>query len=575
MSSRTLLLTAWTLASSPLLAATAPAATARPAAPRLAVMLAIDGLNYDRLMQYRPWYVAGLKRLLDEGQDFSETNYRHFNTETGPGHSSLGTGAPPRVTGVVSNEWHVREADGSLRMVNCAEPQAGQPGPGNLRVPTLADRLVAANPGARVVSLSGKNRSALLMAGRDPRHAVYWYDYSSGRFVTSAAYDASSVAGARVGALVKRFNGARAGSMLPGRFGLLWKKLAPLVPVPGTPLALPTPVPNLSDYQIPAQGVGFDHDLARDPYGYFRGFYISPFVDELLADLVLEVLEDPKLALGRGGTPDLLAISFSAQDTVSHSHGAESEENLDTLRRLDLQLGRLFEAFDRLLPGRVLLGLSADHGFTPIPEVHHREQPGSTAGRLVDGDRTTPNLVERLNRLLAEELCLPPGTRSLAAVDGLSLVYNRPVFPVASVAGRCGEAGLRVSLNDVDRVLPGVVTRFYGDEVSAVYRVSERDTWRAEDPLTELLRNDLDLERSGDAFLILRPYVILHWDPARGSGHGSHHRYDTHVPLVFWGGPFKPGRSTEATTPYDLAPTLAEALKVSLPDAVGVSRLPH
>ena len=181
MRSRLLLLS--TLALAPLAAAARPAATPAPKpapqAARLVVLMAIDGLNHDRLLQYRPWYVAGLKRLLDEGHDFAETHYRHINTETGPGHSSLGTGAPPRVTGVVANDWHVREADGTLREVNCAEPHKGQPGPGNLRVPTLADRLVAAYPAARVVSISGKNRSALLMAGRDPRHAVRSARWSS------------------------------------------------------------------------------------------------------------------------------------------------------------------------------------------------------------------------------------------------------------------------------------------------------------------------------------------------------------------------------------------------------------
>ncbi len=44
-------------------------------------------------LSYRPWYVAGLKRLLDEGHVEANANYRHINTETGPGHASLGTGS--------------------------------------------------------------------------------------------------------------------------------------------------------------------------------------------------------------------------------------------------------------------------------------------------------------------------------------------------------------------------------------------------------------------------------------------------------------------------------------------------
>ena len=72
----------------------APSPAAAPRAPKLAVVVAVDGLSYDRLLFYRPWYVAGLKRLLDEGLVMRKTFYKHFNTETGPGHASLGTGAP-------------------------------------------------------------------------------------------------------------------------------------------------------------------------------------------------------------------------------------------------------------------------------------------------------------------------------------------------------------------------------------------------------------------------------------------------------------------------------------------------
>jgi arylsulfatase A-like enzyme len=53
--------------------------------------------------------------------------------------------------------------------------------------------------------------------------------------------------------------------------------------------------------------------------------------------------------------------------------------------------------------------------------------------------------------------------------------------------------------------------------------------------------------------------------------HGTHHEYDIHVPLVFWGA-VKAGGSDEASTPYDLAPTLAAWLGVALPEAVGKAR---
>src|SRR5258705_7901184 len=68
-----------------------------PRKPRLAVIIVVDGLSWDRLDSWRPWFTSGLKRLLDEGAVATACRYGHLNTETAPGHASLATGAPPRV----------------------------------------------------------------------------------------------------------------------------------------------------------------------------------------------------------------------------------------------------------------------------------------------------------------------------------------------------------------------------------------------------------------------------------------------------------------------------------------------
>jgi len=90
---------------------------------------------------------------------------------------------------------------------------------------------------------------------------------------------------------------------------------------------------------------------------------------------------------------------------------------------------------------------------------------------------------------------------------------------------------------------------------------------------TEFVVKDFDSARSGDAVLVPRVGVMTHWDPARGSMHGTQYDYDTHVPLLFWGPGFRAETDARATTPYDLAPTLAALLGVELKDAVGHSRL--
>ena len=444
----------------PLLALSAAGAllAQKPAAPepKLAVVLAVDGLSMPRLLAYRPWYVAGLKRLLDEGHVEAEARYRHLNTETGPGHASLGTGAPPRVHGIVINSWFEEKPGRGLVSVYCtdqADPSspAGStvtiPGPANLRVPTLGDALVAQKRGARVVSVSGKDRAAIFLAGRSPEHAVYWYDRSNGNFTTSAAYDTKSGSGAAAAAIVARFNREKGGEALRARLGTIWGRLAP----PASARPLPTPVPQavIERFQVPSLGTGWEKDISKfmawsrsERSGYFAGVYRSPLIDELTADLALTFLSDPSFALGRRGTPDLLAISFSAHDPVSHDYGNESEEELDILRRLDVQIGRLLDALEREYPaGTTLVALSADHGFNPIPEVARTLDRAASGGRVVESRVYTDNIVDRLNRMLADELCFDRSVRPIFAMEGWSLFYRKTVFPIRTVDGPCGAAG--------------------------------------------------------------------------------------------------------------------------------------
>ncbi len=164
--------------------------------------------------------------------------------------------------------------------------------------------------------------------------------------------------------------------------------------------------------------------------GYFHGIYYSPFIDELTMDLALEVLASKDLELGHEEQPDVFCLSLSGQDTVSHAYGPESEENLDTLRRLDVQLGRLFEALDRGFPeGKVVLALSADHGFQTIPELEARRDKTFTGGRVLSGNGAVTNFEERLNRYLCEELCLPLDAKPIFGNEGFDLKYNLPVPP--------------------------------------------------------------------------------------------------------------------------------------------------
>ena len=67
-------------------------------------------------------------------------------------------------------------------------------------------------------------------------------------------------------------------------------------------------------------------------------------------------------------------------------------------------------------------------------------------------------------------------------------------------------------------------------------------------------------------FLPARHWVVA----SSGTNHGSPHDYDRDVPIVFFGGPIRPGRYDGATT-IDVAPTLADFAGISMPAAHGRS----
>src|SRR5262245_14606175 len=80
--------------------------TIAPTQPKLLLVLAIDQMRFDYLTRFAPLYRGGLKTLLDRGAVFTEANYRHAATETGPGHSVILSGRHPSHSGIVANDWY-------------------------------------------------------------------------------------------------------------------------------------------------------------------------------------------------------------------------------------------------------------------------------------------------------------------------------------------------------------------------------------------------------------------------------------------------------------------------------------
>jgi arylsulfatase A-like enzyme len=502
---------------------------ASPARPRLVLFVSVDQMRADYLTRFEPLFQAGFRRLLEHGAVFTNASYRHANSETGPGHAVLLSGRHGRDNGVIANEWYDRLAGTIVNVVD--DPvQVALPGPGrgaspaNLIGYTIGDLLKKGSPASRVVGVAMKDRSAVLMAGRRA-DAAYWYEPKAGVFGSSSYY---------MRELPAWLSAWGADGHVEALNGRSWTRL---LEDPAVYLRYAGPDDVRGEWD--GQDTVFPHRIRGAPgsWDFHDDLRRTPFADELVLEVALQAMQAHQL--GADDATDLLAVGFSATDLVGHTYGAESQELMDQILRLDRTLGRLLEAAEaRAGRAGLLVGLSADHGALPLVE-RLRE-------RGVDARRVHPDVLAAAARTaLAASF---PGPGELIAA------FAQPNFYLDLEAIRRRGLERRAVERVMEQALlaTGVVERVYTHD-----RLLADPP--ADDPSFALFRNSFFETRSPHVIVALKPHVYMEYYQG-GSGHGTHHEYDRRVPIAFMGPRIVPGRYPAACGPHDIAPTLARLL---------------
>src|SRR4051812_44902133 len=363
---------------------TDPAAAAER--PRLVVFMAIDGLPQRQVLAYRDQLAPdGFARFLDRGTWFADAHYPHAFTVTAAGHATMLTGATPSRSGIIGNEW--RDRDTGVEVYNTGDPAASYIGhatqpldgtsPRNLKVETVGDVLRRVEPRAKVIGISGKDRGAILPAGKTG--TAYMYMGDSGRFASTTYYMPAHPA------WVTAFNTAKPADRY---FKAAW---SPLLPESAYSRSLPDDRPWYSRGGKLPKIMGDGQDKAGP--AFYGSLLPSPFGDALTLDFARAAIAGE--ALGQDDTPDILAISLSSHDYINHAYGAESRLSHDHFLQVDRLLAGFFADLDRTVgKDNYVAVLTADHGFMPAPEY------SITLNR--DGGRQNiPETLERLNKGLS------------------------------------------------------------------------------------------------------------------------------------------------------------------------------
>ena len=485
--------------------------------PTLVVLLTVDQLTPVYFERYGEQLRGGFARLLHGGAVYLHAYQDHAITETAPGHSVTLSGRFPRSTGIVMNTAGVQ--DPQAPVIGGGAPPAS---PYRFRGGALTDWMRIADPRTRALSISRKDRGAILPMGR-AKQSVYWYS-SNGTFTTSTYYADT------LPTWLRDFNARRLPQSYAGRSWTL--------------LESPSfyPEPDSVATESAGKDYVFPHVLASSPDEAARQLAAFPWMDEITLEAALAGVR--ALDLGKGPVPDVLAVSLSTTDAIGHQYGPDSREAHDQFLRLDRSLGAFLDSLFALRDStRVVIALTADHGVTPFPEVAGPGRPRDARHVRLD------SLVSSIR-----------GGVHARAVDSGSVRFDEGVLTLDR--DRLAAAG--VNADSLARVFAAAARR-----VPGVLRVDDRQTIARADTVHDVVArrwaHALPPDSPVAAVVTLRPYTVWGGDMAM---HGSPSDMDARVPLIFYGAPFRAGMRADTARVVDLAPTLARVIRVTPTDRV-------
>ncbi len=498
-------------------------ATAYNAHPKLVVVIVIDQFRGDYLERYRDQFgEGGFRLLLDHGANFTDCNYDYANTRTAPGHATLFTGAYSNGHGIAANEWWDPQKkrmvtsveDDTTKLVGVTDDKAGA-SPHNLLADALGDELKLATQGrSRVFSLSLKDRAAVLPGGF-AADAAYWIEPKSGAWVTSTYYR---------GDLPKWAQDFNSGNRTAKYWDRDWKNT------------------NGDVLRSTAHRKGKDGSEA----GFYEVIGSTPFANEYELEFAKQLVVYENL--GAGQATDLLAISLSPNDILGHQVGPDSPEMAAMALALDRELADFFNFIGHQIGlANMWIALSADHGVSALPDAARKFRiPAANLG--------AGRLEAQINGALTAKFS-PGHAASYIKFDYPLAWLDQDIFAAAHIRERDAETAVGEAMKQA-----GLVRDFFTKSQLAEGEVSA----------TALGKKFLNSYSPEGGWYVMGVPNLYTVGSATGTDHASPYAYDTHVPLAFYGLPFRPGTYRTHAEPIDMASTLASLLGINPPThAVG------
>jgi predicted AlkP superfamily pyrophosphatase or phosphodiesterase len=185
--------------------------------------------------------------------------------------------------------------------------------------------------------------------------AAYWYETAGGNFITSTYYMREAPA------WLVAWNNRHVANEFAGQ---TWTRL-----LSDTSLYERYAGPDRIEGEWDRKDTVFPHIIRGKPPErlFYDDVRRTPYADDMTLSFAFEAMKAHQL--GQDSNTDIFAIGFSATDVIGHTYGADSQETMDQLLRLDLVLDKLFKEIDsRVGLANTIIVLTADHGSLPLVE---------------------------------------------------------------------------------------------------------------------------------------------------------------------------------------------------------------
>ncbi|GAA6769238.1 alkaline phosphatase family protein [Flavobacterium sp. CGRL1] len=503
--------------------------------PKLVVGIVVDQMKMEYLYRFSDDFSPnGFKRLMNDGFTFQNMHYNYMPTYTAPGHASIYTGTTPATHGIVGNEWFSRTLgkemyctdDAGVKTVGDGTAEEGAMSPKNLQSTTITDEVrMATNFNGKVIGMSLKDRGAILPAGHFANWA-FWYS-KTGSFISSTFY------GDKLPDWVTEFNNEKNYLKYINKGWDLYKPAS----------VYNESLPDNNPYEGKLYGSAapvFPYDLKsmyeKNDAGVIRA---TPFGNDLLAEFAKRAIE--KEELGKDNITDFLTVSFSSTDYVGHLLGPRSMELQDTYLRLDKTIADFLAYLDKTVgKGNYLLFLTADHA------------GAENVIYLKDRKYNVDNYPSKEVKKTLQDFSVK--------TFGVDLIQNYSNFNVFFNKQIIKEKGLEL-LKVKQAFKEFLITQ---PQVKKVYTEEEVLANAGNDYALNFVAKGYDVTQNGDLVIVDKPGMI-EYTPT-GTSHGTIYSYDTHVPAIFYGWNIKKGESYDKKAITEIAPTIAQKIKVTFPN---------